>query len=82
MKREVWADEQVMATVNEAFIPVTIDVDDPNAAAPLNRYRVGVTPTTIITDSKGNVLQYRQGRISKADFLEMLGQLDPPAVKD
>ncbi|MCP4144348.1 MAG: thioredoxin family protein [bacterium] len=82
MKREVWADEQVMATVNDAFIPVMIDVDDPNAAATLNHFRVGVTPTTIITDSKGNVLQYRQGRISRADFLEMLGQLDPPAVND
>ncbi|MCP4800044.1 MAG: DUF255 domain-containing protein, partial [bacterium] len=65
MKREVWADEQVMATVNDAFIPVMIDVDDPNAAATLNHFRVGVTPTTIITDSKGNVLQYRQGRISR-----------------
>jgi len=78
MKREVWADEQVMAIVNEAFIPVTIDVDDPNAAATLNLYRVGVTPTTIITDSSGNVLQYRQGRISKPDFIQMLEQLDPP----
>ncbi len=82
MKREVWADEQVMATVNEAFIPVTIDVDDPNAAATLSRYGVGATPTTVITDSKGNVLQHRQGRISKADFLELLGKMDPSAVED
>lgn len=29
MKRQVWADEQVTALVNAAFIPVTIDVDDP-----------------------------------------------------
>ncbi len=82
MKREVWADERVMATVNEAFIPVTIDVDDPNAAATLSRYGVGVTPTTIITDSKGNVMQHKQGRISKADFLELLGKLGPSAVEN
>ena len=77
MKREVWADEQVMATVNEAFIPMMINVDDSNALATLNRYSVSVTPTTIITDSKGNVLQYKQGRISKADFFELLEKLDP-----
>ncbi len=82
MKREVWADEQVMATVNETFIPVMIDVDDPAAAAIVNRYRVGGTPITIITDSTGNVVQYKQGRISKADFLEWVGELDPSAVED
>ena len=56
MKRNVWADEQVTASVNAGFIPVTIDVDDPNAAAALSRYRVGATPTTIITDPQGKVL--------------------------
>ncbi len=66
----------------EAFIPVMIDVDDPNAAATLSRYGVGATPTTIITDSKGNVLQYEQGRISKADFLKLLGKVDSSAVKN
>ena len=75
MKREVWSDELVTATVNAAFIPVRIDVDDPNAATTLSRYGVGATPTTIITDSKGNVLQHKQGRMSKADFLGLLGQL-------
>ena len=82
MKREVWADDQVMATVNGRFIPVAVDVDDPGSATTLGRYGVGATPTTIITDSKGNVLQNRQGRISKSDFLEMLGKLDSPPVRD
>lgn len=80
MKREVWADEQVMATVNKAFIPVTIDVDNPDAAATLIRYGVGATPTTVFTDSKGNVLQQKQGRIGKADFLELLGRLSPATL--
>ena len=73
MKRQVWADVQVMATVNESFIPVTIDVDNPTAAPTLRRYGVRVTPTTILTDSMGNVLQQKQGRMSRAGFIELLG---------
>jgi len=76
MKRQVWADDQVMNLVNAAFIPVTIDVDNSNAAATLSRYEIGSTPTTIITDSEGNVLQRKQGRMSKAEFLELIGPLD------
>lgn len=79
MKREVWADEQVLAAVNVAFIPVTIDVDDPEEAATMSRYGVGNTPTTIITDSGGGVLQQRGGGMNKAEFLEMLGKVNPPA---
>jgi protein disulfide-isomerase len=73
MKRTVWADEQVAASVNKSFIPVTIDVDDPDSAATRSRFSVGVTPSTIITDSSGNVLQQKVGGMGKADFLEMLG---------
>ena len=82
MKREVWADDQVMATVNAEFIPVTIDVGNSNATETLNRYGVGATPNTIITDSQGNVLQQRQGGMSKVDFLEMLGKLNPRAAEN
>ena len=73
MKRTVWADEQVTALVNKSFIPVTIDVDDSDSGAVRGRYSVGVTPSTIITDSNGNVLQHKVGGVGKADFLEMLG---------
>lgn len=73
MKRTVWADEQVTALVNKTFIPVTIDVDDSESAAVRSRYSVGITPSTIITDSKGNVLQQSVGGVGKAKFLEMLG---------
>ena len=50
MKRQVWADDQVMNTVNTSFIPVTIDVDDPDNASVLVRYNIGGTPITIVTD--------------------------------
>ncbi|HCN24662.1 MAG TPA: thiol:disulfide interchange protein, partial [Candidatus Marinimicrobia bacterium] len=82
MKRNVWADEQVTESVNAAFIPVTIDVDDPDAAAALSRYGVGATPNTIITDPQGNVLQQKEGGMGKADFLELLGKLNPSAIND
>ena len=74
MKRNVWADKQVTASVNARFIPVTIDLDDPEAAATVSRYRIGTTPTTIITDPQGKVLQQVQGGMGKTDFLELLGK--------
>ena len=80
MKRNVWADEQVAALVNAGFIAATIDVDDPDAAAALSRYRVGPTPNTIITDPQGKVLQQKEGGMGKTDFLELLGKLNPSAT--
>ena len=82
MKREVWADMQVTASVNAGFVSVTIDVDDPDATAALSRYGVGATPNTIITDPQGNVLQHKQGGMGKTDFLELLGKVSPSAAKD
>ncbi len=82
MKRNVWADEQVSASVNAVFIPVTIDVDDPDTALSLSLYSVGATPNTIITDSQGNVLQQKEGGMSKNEFLELLEKLNPSATKD
>ncbi|MGB0952307.1 MAG: thioredoxin family protein [Planctomycetota bacterium] len=79
MKRQVFADEEVAKNVNASFIPVTIDVDAAESAAALTRYQIGVTPTTILTDSRGVVLQRKAGGMSKDAFLGMLGQLDAPA---
>ena len=82
MKRNVWADDQVTKIVNSSFIPLTIDVDDPDHAAILTRYNNdnGVTPITIITDPNGNALQWRVGGIGKSEFLELLRASDPSAL--
>jgi thioredoxin 1 len=72
MKRTVWADEQVATEVNERFIPLMVYADDPDMAEVFSRYRVGATPTTLITDSQGNALQWVQGKMEKADFLKLL----------
>ena len=72
MKRRVWADEQVRDVVNKEFIPLIIDVDDPDNIDLLVRYNVAGTPITIVTDSNGNVLQWGVGGIGKSEFLELL----------
>ena len=73
MKRNVWADDQVEEIVNAGFTPVLIDMGDAVAAeAALQRYSVRVTPTTIITDAQGDVLQQAEGGIGKSEFLRLL----------
>ncbi|MBN2163274.1 MAG: thioredoxin family protein [Pontiellaceae bacterium] len=74
MKRTVWADEQVTTEVNEQFIPLMLYADDPDMAGVFKRYGVMATPTTIITDPRGNVLDWVQGKIEKNDFLNFLRQ--------
>ncbi|MDF7801979.1 thioredoxin family protein [Pontiellaceae bacterium B1224] len=75
MKRTVWADEQVATEVNERFIPLMLYPDEPILAEVFSRYQVGATPTTIITDPQGNVLQWVQGKMEKEDFLNWLDKL-------
>jgi thioredoxin 1 len=76
MERTVWADHEVETTVNAKFTTVMIDVDDPRASALVSRYRVGATPTTIITDPQGKVLQQVQGGMGKVEFLGLLSNAD------
>lgn len=72
MKREVFADKEVAEILNSQIIPRTINVDDPNNIELVKHYKVGATPTTIIIDSEGKVLEYSVGKIEKSEFLEML----------
>ena len=80
MKRTVWADDQIEATVNAGYIPVLLDVNDPAAAAALGQYNIGATPTTIITDAQGNVVKQVEGGINKSEFLKLLEQPNPSAA--
>ena len=76
MKRQVFADPEVMTAINAQVVPVMIYADDPGADEVFSQYNVGGTPITIFTDSQGNVLDYAVGRIGKTEFLEMLENLD------
>jgi thioredoxin 1 len=81
MKRNVWADVDVEATVKAGFTPVMIELDDPNAAETVSRYHVYATPTTIIADSQGNILERAEGGMGKTAFLGWLGKLTPDGIK-
>lgn len=82
MKRQVWADEEVKTVVNSQFVPVAIDVDNPDHAEILARYKVRGAPVTIITDARGNALHWRAGKIGKSEFLEFLKAPIPDAEDD
>lgn len=72
MKREVFADQEVEKIVNSKVTPIIIDIDNPNTKEIVKKYKVGATPTTIIVDSYGEVLDYAVGKIDKKKFLEMI----------
>ncbi len=72
MKRNLWGDPEVAAAVNTGFTAVMIEVDDPASVAGLSCYQLGATPTTIITDSRGTVLEQIEGGVTKSEFLELL----------
>jgi len=77
MKREVFADKEVESAINSKLIPVMIDIDNPNTNEIVKYFKIGATPTTIILDSQGKVLDYAVGKIGKKKFLEMLGNIEP-----
>ncbi len=81
IKRQVWADNQVISAVNAGVIPVMIDVDDKSMTQTLAQYNVSVTPKTIVTDSKGIVLQEKEEGISKTEFLQMLEKAFNPTIE-
>ncbi len=73
MKRTVWADDKVEALVNAEFVPLLIDLGEPGESSEtLTQYKVYITPTTIIADAQGNVLEQVQGAMSKSEFLALL----------
>lgn len=75
MKREVFADAEVMKAINEQVVPVMVYADSPGGEAAFSQYNVEGTPITIFTDPQGTVLDYAVGGIGKAGFIEMLGNL-------
>ncbi len=81
MKREVFADKEVMKAINSQVIPVMINVDDPDAEELVKHYNIGGTPITIFTDPQGIVLDYAVGKIGKTKFLEMLEKLGTAGSK-
>tara|TARA_R110002096_G_scaffold332841_1_gene526848 strand:+ start:8732 stop:9220 length:489 start_codon:yes stop_codon:yes gene_type:complete len=72
MKRQVFADNDIMKTMDAKVVPVEINIDDQNAEALVKQYNIGATPTTIFIDPQGKVIDYAVGKVKKSKFLEML----------
>lgn len=71
MKHEVWPDAQVARAANEGYVPVLVDVDDPQNAEVARRYGIRGIPTVLVLDAEGKVL--RTGSyMSKGDMLDFL----------
>ncbi|MEM1119947.1 MAG: thioredoxin family protein [Bacteroidota bacterium] len=77
MKRNVFADKEVADAINAKFVPIIIDIDDPNSKEIVKGYKVGTTPVTIFTNPDGEVINYAVGKIGKVAFLELLGNAKP-----
>ncbi len=75
MKREVFADAEVMKAINKNVVPVMLYSGKPGSDEVFEHYRVGSTPVTIFTGADGAVLDYAVGKIGKDRFLEMLDKL-------
>lgn len=76
MKRQVFADEEVENVINSKVTPVMIDVDNPKTIELVEYFEVGITPTTIILDCQGKILEYVARKMSKKEFLEMLSNTE------
>lgn len=77
MKREVFSDQEVENVINTNFRPVNIDVDNPKTKNIVEKYKVKVTPTTLILDPEGKVIDYAIGKVEKDKFLKMLNRFIP-----
>ncbi len=75
MKRDVFSDKTVEALIKAQFTPVMVDVDKPNSKALVAHYNIQSTPTTLIVNPNGEVLDYAVGRIKKKKFLKMLNDI-------
>ena len=71
MKQEVWPDAHVARAAKDGYVPLLVDVDDPQNAAVAERYAIRGIPTVLVLDAEGKVL--RTGAyMSKYDMLDFL----------
>lgn len=72
MKHDVWPDAKVASAVNEGYVPVLVDVDNPKNADVAQKYGVRGIPTILILDARGQVLRTGSymSRSAMLDFLK------------
>jgi thiol-disulfide isomerase/thioredoxin len=80
MKHRAWPDPTVERTVKSDYIPVLMDMDQPDSQAPAQKYGIDVIPAVLILDSSGNVLRRAQF-LSRDELLSFLTPgSQPPAA--
>jgi thiol:disulfide interchange protein len=82
MKHKSWPDEAVQKLVNEKYIPLFLDVDQPSANAASHKYLIEYLPAILIVDSEGNVLRKGDYMDAKdlAEFLAKGASTQPAAT--
>jgi protein disulfide-isomerase len=76
MKREVFADNEVKKAIDTKVVSLEINIDNLNSEALVKQYNIGATPTTIVINPQGKVIDYAVGKVEKTEFLEMLNNLN------
>jgi len=76
MKRQVFANNEVMKAIDAKVVPVEINIDDPDSEALVKQYNIAATPTTIFINTKGKVIDYAVGKVEKTKFLELIRNLN------
>jgi thiol:disulfide interchange protein len=71
MEHDVWPDPGVSGAVNGRYIPVLIDVDDPEDAGVAERYGIVGIPAILVLDAEGRVLR-RGGFMSSTQAIAFL----------
>ena len=54
MAARVWPDAEVVKAVNNAYTPIDVDIDTPEAAAVVDQFGINVVPTIVVLDRQGN----------------------------
>lgn len=72
MDETTFADPSVVNYVNKYYVPVKVDVDDFDGIAYKQQYNIKVLPTTLVFNSKGELLEKVEEALSPSRMLTLL----------
>ncbi len=71
MKRSVWPDTEVGQAVTAGYVPIYVDVDQPEHAEKVSQYQVSSIPYILVLNSDGSVRK-QSNTMSKSEALAFL----------
>jgi len=72
MDETTFQDPSVISYVNKYYVPVKVDVDDFDGVAYKQQYNIKVLPTTLVFNSKGELLERVEEALSPTKMLALL----------